>query len=74
MTFAELGKKYGYTRERIRQIEANAFAKLQRTCRSNPKMIAFLESYFDEGLDDIFNRADSQKKLKKIKQFSQKGD
>ena len=32
MTLADLGNIYGVSRERVRQIEVRAFAKLQKRC------------------------------------------
>ena len=43
MTLAELGKKYGITRERIRQIEAGALAILKEKAPSNPAIGEFVE-------------------------------
>jgi len=42
-----VGKIYGLTRERIRQIEAKALRKLQRRARYNPKIKECIEDYVD---------------------------
>lgn len=46
-TLEEVGKIYGVTRERIRQIEAKALRKLQRRARYNPKIKEYIEDYVD---------------------------
>ncbi|WP_311468515.1 RNA polymerase sigma factor RpoD/SigA [uncultured Abiotrophia sp.] len=46
-TLEEVGKIYGVTRERIRQIEVKALRKLQRRARYNPKLKEYIEDYVD---------------------------
>jgi RNA polymerase primary sigma factor len=43
-TLAEVGEAFGLTRERIRQIEANALAKLRRPGRGGRKLLAFAQA------------------------------
>ena len=46
-TLEEVGKIYGVTRERIRQIEVKALRKLQRRARYSPKLKEYIEDYVD---------------------------
>ncbi len=46
-TLDEIGSQYGVSRERIRQIENRAIAKLKKLCK-NKKLTVGLKNYFDE--------------------------
>ena len=46
-TLDEIGSQYGVSRERIRQIENRAIAKLKKLCR-NKKLAIDLKNYFGE--------------------------
>ena len=46
-TLDEIGSQYGVSRERIRQIENRAIAKLKKLCK-NKKLAVGLKNYFGE--------------------------
>ena len=46
-TLDEIGSQYGVSRERIRQIENRAIAKLKKLCK-NKKLTVGLKNYFGE--------------------------
>ena len=54
-TLEELGKIFGVTRERIRQIQTKAIRKLRNKASFNPAMREFVEAYYDKDLQSIKN-------------------
>ena len=65
-TLAELGNIFGYSRERIRQIESKAFAKIQRAIKKDNKMIEFVETYYNKKIKDVYKNAEELKLIKRI--------
>ena len=46
-TLAEIGKRFGLSRDRIRQIEGEALRKLRKPARSR-KLVGFLDNDYDQ--------------------------
>jgi RNA polymerase primary sigma factor len=46
-TLDEIGTRYGVSRERIRQIENRAIAKLKKLCRNHQSLSGNLKNYIN---------------------------